>query len=248
MTVYFVGAGPGDAKLVTVRGRELLEGARVCIWAGSLVSRALLELLPDDAEVHDSAGLTLDTIIELCHDADRRGLDVVRLHTGDPCLYSAIREQQSRLDALGIPWLVVPGVSAFQGAAAVLGLELTAPELCQSVVLTRVGGRTAVPPAESLEAFARTGATLCLFLSAASLPEIAGRLAPILGDDCPIAVVYRATWPEEHVVWGSLGSITERAGAAGIDHHAMLIVGRTIGAGGPESRLYSEDFIHGHRT
>lgn len=248
MTVYFVGAGPGDPKLITVRGRELLEQAKVCIWAGSLVNPALLEWLPDGAQIHDSASLHLDEIVRLCVDAQRRGIDVVRLHTGDPSLYGAIREQQRRLDALGIAWQVVPGVSSFQGAAAVLGVELTVPEVCQSVVLTRVGGRTPVPDRESLEGFARSGATLCLFLSVDALGEVAARLIPILGRDCPVAVVYRATWIDQRVVRAELAQIAERVREDGIGRQAMVIVGRALTTGGAESRLYAEGFSHGYRN
>src|SRR5512133_816042 len=240
MTVYFVGAGPGDPKLITVLGRELLQQARVCIWAGSLVNPALLELLPPDAAVYDSAKLTLDEIVEHCAAAHSKGLDVVRLHTGDPSLYGAIREQQQRLDALGIPWQIVPGVSSFQGAAAALGIELTVPELCQSVVLTRLGGRTPMPASESIDAFARTGATLCLFLSVDALSRVATELGPILGEDCPVAIVYRASWPDQRIVRGTLATITEQAGAAGIGRQAMVIIGRALTSGGPESRLYAQ--------
>ncbi|MGE5783069.1 MAG: precorrin-4 C(11)-methyltransferase [Myxococcales bacterium] len=248
MTVYFVGAGPGDPKLITVLGRELLQQARVCIWAGSLVNPALLELLPPDAAVYDSAKLTLDEIVEHCAAAHSKGLDVVRLHTGDPSLYGAIREQQQRLDALGIPWQIVPGVSSFQGAAAALGIELTVPELCQSVVLTRLGGRTPMPASESIDAFARTGATLCLFLSVDALSRVATELGPILGEDCPVAIVYRASWPEQRIVRGTLATITEQAEAAGIGRQAMVIIGRALTSGGPESRLYAQGFAHGYRT
>jgi precorrin-4/cobalt-precorrin-4 C11-methyltransferase len=247
LTVHFVGAGPGDPRLITLRGKELLERARVCIWAGSLVNPALLEFLPDGAEVYDSAALTLDEIVGLCCEAEHRGLDVVRLHTGDPSLYGAIREQQRRLDAARISWEVVPGVSSFQGAAAELGCELTVPAICQSVVLTRVGGRTAVPAAESLETFARTGATLCLFLSVDALPEIVNRLRPILGGDCPAAVVYRATWPDQLILRGELTSIAAQAQLAGIGRQAVVIIGKALSLAGPESLLYAEGFTHGYR-
>jgi precorrin-4/cobalt-precorrin-4 C11-methyltransferase len=247
MTVYFVGAGPGDPKLLTLRGKELLESARVCIWAGSLVNPALLEWLPEGAEVHDSASLTLESVIEICKSATLRGFDVVRLHTGDPSLYGAIREQQQMLNEMAISWAVIPGVSSFQGAAAVLGCELTIPELCQSVVLTRVGGRTLVPSEESLEAYAKTGATLCLFLSVERISEIVERLRGVLGEACPVAVVYRATWPDQRVVRCTLGHLEEQLIASGIGRQAMVIVGRALMQSGPNSRLYSEDFRHGYR-
>jgi precorrin-4/cobalt-precorrin-4 C11-methyltransferase len=172
---------------------------------------------------------------------------VVRLHTGDPSLYGAVHEQQERLDALGIPWKVVPGVSSFQAAAATLGVELTIPELCQSVVLTRVSGRTEVPERESLEHFARTGATLCLFLSVGALDDIVRRLTPIVGADCPVAVVYRASWPDEQCLRGCLDSITERVRVEGIGRQAMVIVGRALTASGQASRLYAKEFEHGYR-
>jgi precorrin-4/cobalt-precorrin-4 C11-methyltransferase len=247
MTVYFVGAGPGDPRLITVRGKELLERAGVCVWAGSLVNFALLKYLPKGAEVHDSATLTLDEIIGICRDADVRGLDVVRLHTGDPGIYSAMREQQRRLDVARIHWEVVPGVSSFQGAAAELGCELTVPALCQSVVLTRVGGRTAVPAAESLETFASTGATLCLFLSVDALPDVVKRLSPILGADCPAAVVSRATWPEQLVLRSELSNIAQQTRVAGIRRQAMVIIGKALSSDGPESQLYAEECSHGFR-
>ncbi|MGC4067752.1 MAG: precorrin-4 C(11)-methyltransferase [Polyangiaceae bacterium] len=249
MTVYFVGAGPGDPKLITVRGQEILRRANVCIWAGSLVNPALLQELPPGAEVHDSAELNLDEIIRIMSEAHARDLDVVRLHTGDPCLYGAIREQQRRLDDAAIPWEVVPGVSSFQGAAAVLGAELTVPELCQSVVLTRVGGRTKVSSAESLEAYARTSATLCLFLSADVIDEISEQLRPILGSDCPAAVVYRATWEDQIVVRGTLATIAEQVHSAGIRRQAMIVIGRALAnASVPDSRLYAKEFAHGYRA
>lgn len=247
MTVYFVGAGPGDPKLITLRGKELLESVKVCIWAGSLVNPKLLEWLPKDAEVHDSATLTLPTVIEICKDANARGLDVVRLHTGDPSLYGALREQQRKLDELTIPWQVIPGVSSFQGAAAALGSELTVPELCQTVVLTRMGGKTAVPETESLEVYAKTGATLCLFLSVDRMNEVTERLLPVLGANCPVAVVYRATWPDQRTVTGNISDIAERVSKAQIGRQAMVIIGRALLGAGPDSRLYAEDFAHGYR-
>ncbi|MFW5856331.1 MAG: precorrin-4 C(11)-methyltransferase [Planctomycetota bacterium] len=247
MTVHFVGAGPGDPDLLTCKARRLLEAARVCIYAGSLVSPAVLGILPESAETHDSARLSLDEIVELCTDAHGRGLDVIRLHTGDPALYGAIGEQMRRLDAAGIPYDVVPGVSAFQAAAAALACELTAPEVAQTVVLTRTPGRTPMPGGEALETYAATGATLCLYLSTGAVEATAARLIPHCGADCPAAVVYKASWPEEQVLRGTLADIADRVREAGLDRTAVILVGRALAGAEHESKLYHRAFTHGYR-
>lgn len=245
MKVFFVGAGPGDPELLTRKAERLLRQAPICIYAGSLVNPALLELLPPAAEKHNSAHLTHPQVIELMRDACQRNLNVVRLHTGDPSIYGAIGEQIEALERHGIDYEVVPGVSAFQGAAAALGWELTLPEIAQSIVLTRTPGRTPMPESQSLENFARTGATLCLFLSAHGIAEHAHALAAHYGPACPAALVYHATWDDEQIIRGTLNDIGAKVKAAGISKTALFIVRReTCGA---RSHLYDPNFKHGFR-
>lgn len=247
MKVYFVGAGPGDPDLLTRKAERLLTRARFCIYAGSLVSPMVLDLLPADAERHDSSSLSMTDVIALILDARLKNLDVVRLHTGDPSMYSAIGEQMVELDRHGVDYEVVPGVSSFQAAAAVLSWELTIPEAAQTVVLTRTPGRTPMPEAEDLAHYARTGATLCLFLSVHAIGKLALDLAAHYGEDCPAAVVYRASWPDEMVIRGTLGDIAEKINAAGLSKTALIIVRREPPAGA-RSRLYDGSFSHGYRN
>ncbi|MDX9787521.1 MAG: precorrin-4 C(11)-methyltransferase [Desulfobacterales bacterium] len=245
MKVYFVGAGPGDPDLLTRKAERLLRTSRICIYAGSLVSPAIIGLLPPSAEMHDSAGLTHAQVIDLMREAQQREMDVVRLHTGDPTLYSAIGEQISDLQRHGIACEVVPGISAFQAAAAALCWELTIPEMTQSIVLTRTPGRTPVPASETLERFAETGATLCLFLSIHDIERFAKMLTGYYGKNCPAAVVYHASWPDEQIVRGTLADIAEKVTAAGITKTALFMVRRE--PQGARSRLYAPDFAHGYR-
>jgi precorrin-4/cobalt-precorrin-4 C11-methyltransferase len=245
MKVYFVGAGPGDPELLTVKALRLLQGCKICIYAGSLVSPAVLEHISPTAEKHDSATLSHPEVIALFKDAEKRGLDVVRLHTGDPSIYGAIGEQILDLEKLGIAYEVVPGVSAFQASAAALGWELTVPEVAQSIVLTRTPGRTPMPEAEALENFAKTGATLCVFLSAHAIATHAPLLAKYYGDDCPAAVVFHASWPDQKIVQGTLADIGEKIRSEGIEKTALFIVRRA--STGAQSRLYAPEFAHGYR-
>ncbi len=247
MRVYFVGAGPGDPELLTRKAERLLRSSRFCVYAGSLVSPAVLELLPAECERYDSATLTLGEIIALCERARALQADVVRLHTGDPSIYGAIREQMTALDEIGILYEIVPGVSSFQAAAAALRVELTVPEVSQTVILSRAAGRTPVPEREQLEHLANLQATLCLFLSVESLPTIARTLTPQYGGDCPAAVVFHASWPDQRVVRGTLSDIAERVAAAGIRRTAMICVGRALGASTTASKLYDAAFAHGYR-
>jgi len=247
MIVHFVGAGPGDPELLTLRAERLLKGCRICVYAGSLVSPGVLALIPDTAERHDSAGMSLDQVVAVYRDAQARGIDVVRLHSGDPSIYGAIREQMNALDALGIPYDVCPGVSAFQAAAAALGTELTAPEVSQTIVLTRTSGRTPLPAEQELDRIARTQATLCLFLSIGKLREVAETLAAHYGPDCPAAVVHRASWPDQKVIRGTLADIAQRTEPEGIRATALIVVGRALGRDIPASRLYDAAFSHGFR-
>jgi precorrin-4/cobalt-precorrin-4 C11-methyltransferase len=247
MKVYFVGAGPGDPELLTRKAEKLLRACSVCIYAGSLVSPEVVALVPPHAEKHNSAAMDLAQTTGVCLSARDRGLDVVRLHTGDPCLYGAINEQMDQLDRHGIDYEVVPGISAFQAAAAALKRELTAPEVVQTVILSRAGGRTPVPEAEGLENLARTRATLCLYLSVHRIEAITRRLTVAYGADCPAAVVFHASWPDQQVLTGTLADIAVKTTAAGITKTALILVGRSLTLGGARSRLYDSAFSHGYR-
>lgn len=230
MTVHFIGAGPGAPDLITVRGRDLIARCPVCLYAGSLVPKALLEHCPAGARIVDTAPMSLDEIIEECRRATEASQDVARLHSGDLSVWSALGEQLRRLDALGISYTITPGVPSFAAAAAALGQELTLPELAQSVVLTRTSGRaSAMPSAETLEAFAATGATLAIHLSIHVLDKVVERLLPFYGADGPAAVVYRASWPEERVIRGTLGTIAEEIARQPIERTALIMVGKVLG-------------------
>lgn len=243
MTVHFIGAGPGAPDLLTLRARDLIAACPVCIYAGSLVPKGVLSHCPPDARLINSAPLDLDAIISEIEAAEARGEDVARLHSGDLSLWSALGEQIARLDTDGIPWTVTPGVPAFAAAAAALGAELTRPEVVQSVVLTRTPGRaSAMPDSETLDAFARTGATLALHLSIQNLASVADELAPVLGSGCPIAVVHRASWPDQKIVRGTLADIATRIDAS-MTRTAMILIGPALGQGDfSESRLYATDY------
>ena len=246
MTVHFIGAGPGAPDLITVRGRDLVRRCPVVLYAGSLVPVAVVAEAPPGARIIDTAPLTLDAIIAEMAAAHGRGLDVARLHSGDPSLYGAIAEQMRRLDALGIPYDVTPGVPAFAAAAAALGRELTLPDICQTVILTRTAVRaSAMPPGEELAALGRTGATLAIHLSIANLARVVRDLAPLYGVDCPVAVVHRVSWPDESIVIGTLGTIRAKVKAAGYTRTALILVGRALGdARFADSRLYAADHSH----
>lgn len=248
MKVYFVGAGPGDIELLTVKATRLLREAAYCIYAGSLVNPNLLSLLPADAKRYDSAAMDLGQILEVIGQARGENRDVIRLHTGEPSIYGAIGEQMDELDKLGIDYEVVPGISSFQAAAAALRVELTAPEVSQTVILTRTAGRTPMPAGEELARLAAIGATMCIFLSSDKLDAIAAELAERYGSDCPAAVVYHASWADQRVLRGHLSDIAEKTRAAGITRTAIVIVGRAIGR--PlvhASKLYDRTFGHGYR-
>jgi precorrin-4/cobalt-precorrin-4 C11-methyltransferase len=248
MKVYFVGAGAGSPEYLTIKAARLIGAARICIYAGSLVNPALLERLPADAEKHDSAGMSLDQIVEVVREAKRRDLDVVRLHSGEPAIYGAIGEQMDELDRLGIDYEVVPGISAFQAAAATLRVELTAAEVAQTIILTRAPGRTPMPPSEDLARLAQARATLCVYLSTEKLAEVVPVLVEPYGRACPAAVVYHASWPDEQVVRGTLEDIVEKSRAAGIQRTAILMVGDALSRPvAKASRLYDKTFTHGYR-
>ncbi len=247
MKVYFVGAGPGDPELLTVKAHRLLAGCRICVYAGSLVNPALLEILPAGCALHDSAGMTLDEIVHVFRQASEQDVEVIRLHSGDPSIYGAIGEQMRAMDEIGIDYEVVPGVSSFQAAAAALRTELTAPEIAQTIVLTRTPGRTPVPPQQHPAKLAESGATLCIFLSTPRLGETVKELIPHYGADCPVGLVYHASWPDQIALRGTLGDIEEKVESAGVKKTAMIIVGHALGRGIPASRLYDGSFSHGFR-
>lgn len=244
MTVHFIGAGPGAADLITVRGRNRLAACPVCLYAGSLVAPEILEWCAPEARIVDTAPLSLDAIMAEIEAAHARGQDVARLHSGDLSIWSALAEQLRRLDQSGIPYTLTPGVPAFAAAAAALGRELTVPGLAQSVVLTRTSGRaSAMPERERLSAFAATGATLALHLSIHVVEQVATELMLFYGPDCPAAVVFRATWPDETVLRAPLGQIAQLAVAANLERSAIIFVGPALDPRDfRESALYAADY------
>jgi precorrin-4/cobalt-precorrin-4 C11-methyltransferase len=244
VTVHFIGVGPGAADLITVRGRDLIARCPVCLYAGSIVPKDLLAFCPANARVVDTAPMSLDEIEAEFVAAHGQGLDVARLHSGDLSIYSAVAEQTRRLERLSIPYTLTPGVPAFAAAAAALGRELTVPELTQSVVLTRMPGRaSAMPPAERLSAFAATGSTLVIHLAIQSIGVIVEQLIPSYGVDCPVAVVVRASWPDERILRGTLGDIARLVAAEPIERTALVLVGRALEARDfRESALYDPDY------
>ncbi|MCJ0906302.1 precorrin-4 C(11)-methyltransferase [Rhodococcus sp. ARC_M6] len=241
MTVHFIGAGPGAADLITVRAQRIIASSPVCLYAGSLVPAELLESCPADAQVVDTARLSLEQITALLIAADSAGHDVARLHSGDPSIFSAVAEQARRLDSAGVRYDMIPGVPAFTAAAAALGRELTVPGVSQTIVLTRVSTlSTAMPDGEDLRSLGRSGATMVIHLGAHRIEQIASELSENYGSDCPVAVVAFASRPEEIVVRGTLGSIVSLVHEAGITKTAVVIVGRVLTAEGfPDSYLYS---------
>ena len=243
MTVYFIGAGPGDPDLITVRGRDLIARCPVCLFAGSLVPAAVVAFAPSDARMVDTASLSLPEILAEMERAHADGLDVARVHSGDPSLYGATAEQFAALKARNIPFEIVPGVPAFAAAAARLGVELTVPEVAQTVLLSRLSGRaSSMPATETIEAVVASRGTLVLHLAARQLSRIAAELTPLYGADCPVALVARATWPDEAIVRGTLADIVEKAAPLGVERTALVIVGRALdGIGEAASALYSPD-------
>jgi len=248
MKVHFIGAGPGDPELITLRGRRLIERCPVCLYAGSLVPREVVACAPPSATVIDTSPLTLDQIIELICQARDAGHDVARVHSGDPSLYGAIAEQIRQLDELGIAWQIVPGVSSFLAAAAELGIELTPAGANQTVILTRAPGRTGVPENENLAELAKHRCGLCLFLSAAQMPDVVASLTPHYGLDAPAVVVHRATWPDQQILRGMLGTISDQMRDAGITLTALVLVGPMLEPDrARNSRLYDPSFSHRFR-
>ena len=246
--IHFVGAGPGAPDLITVRGATLLARADVIIYAGSLVNPELLDLAPVTVEIHDSARLTLEQVLDVMVEADAAGRELVRLHTGDPSLYGAIREQMEALDERGIAYDLCPGVSSMAAAAAALGAEYTLPGVSQSVIVTRLAGRTPVPEAERLSALAAHGATMVIFLSAGMLQAVQDEL--LCGGyaaETPAALVYKASWDDERVVRTTVGQLADAGAAAGIDRTALVCVGDFLAGVRERSQLYDPRFSTGFR-
>ncbi|GBE42890.1 MAG TPA: precorrin-4 C(11)-methyltransferase [Rhizobiales bacterium] len=246
MSVHFIGAGPGAPDLITLRGLNLIRRCPVCLYAGSLVPKEVVAAAPKDARVLDTAPMTLDEIVAEMEAAHGRGDDVARVHSGDPSLYGAIAEQMRALDARNIPYDITPGVPAFAAAAAALGTELTLPEIAQTIILTRTDGKASpMPEGESLEVLGASGATLAIHLSVRNLKAIERALTPHYGAECPVAVVYRASWPDERIIRGTLGDIWGKIRAAKITRTALVLVGPVLGETAfRNSALYDADHEH----
>ncbi len=251
MTVYFIGAGPGDPELLTLKAARLIARCPVCLYAGSLVPEAVIAGAPEGARVRDTAPMTLDEIVAEIAEAEARGEDVARVHSGDPSLYGAIAEQIRRLTALGIGYEIVPGVPAYAAAAASMGRELTLPGVAQTLILTRTAGKASpMPEGEELERLGATGATLAIHLSIRNLREIERVLSPLYGADCPVVVAYRIGWPDQAILRGTLEGIREQVRAAKITRTALIFVGRALGEGAlgepafEDSALYDGGHAH----
>ena len=251
MTVYFIGAGPGDPDLITVKGKRLIEECQYCLYAGSLVPEAVVAAAPDKAHVVDTASMTLDDIMEMVKKAHEDGHDVARVHSGDPSLYGAIAEQIRRLRAMEIDYKIIPGVPAYAAAAAEMGTELTIPEVAQSIILTRTSMKSSsMPKGEDLESFGKTGATLAIHLSVRNLREIERVLTPYYGADCPVVIAYRVGWPDQELLHGTLSDIRGKVMAAKITRTALIFIGPALSEvdGFRDSALYDKDHVHVLRT
>lgn len=246
--VIFVGAGPGDPELITIKGQRAVEEADVIIYAGSLVNPEVLAKRKPGCAVHNSAEMTLDQVISVMETAVSAGKQVARVHTGDPSIYGAIREQIDRLDDLGIPCRVIPGVSSFVASAAALRREFTLPDISQTVICTRLEGRTPVPEAEQLEKLASHQASMAIFLSVQMIDEVVARLCTHYSPDTPVAVVEKATWPDQRIIQGTLADIGDKVREAGIRKTAQILVGRFLGDHYSLSKLYDPNFSHEYRS
>ncbi len=248
MKVYIIGAGPGDPDLVTMKGHKIIAAADVIIYTGSLVPRELMQNAKDDAVIYDSASMTLDEIIAIIADAYRQNKLVARVHTGDPSIFGSTAEQIRRLDKLGIPTEIIPGVSSFNAAAAAIKQELTLPETSQTIIISRAAGRTPVPESEDLEKLAKIQGTLVLFLSITLIRKLSRKLSPHYGPDCPVAVIYKASCPDQKIIRGTLQTITKLVTEAKITSQSIIIVGKVLDCHDfPDSRLYASDFSHKFR-
>lgn len=245
--VSFIGAGPGDPELITVKGQRLVAGADVIIYAGSLVPEAVIAKRQAHAEVYNSASMTLEEVIAVIKRSVDAGKKVARVHTGDPAIYGAHREQMDALDALGISYQVIPGVSSFLAAAAAINKEFTLPEVSQTVICTRIAGRTPVPESEALSELAKHRASMAIFLSVGHIKKVVTALSVHYPADTPVAIVQRASWPDQKIVYGNLSNIEEKVIAAKITKTAQILVGDFLGDDYAKSKLYSGDFSHGYR-
>ena len=247
MKVYFIGAGPGDPELITVKGKKAIEMSGYCIYAGSLVNPDILKYCGKDTRVYDSASMTLDEIINIIEEAKKDNKDVARVHTGDPSIYGAIQEQMSELDKRGIDYEVIPGVSSFLAAASTLKQELTLPGVSQTVIITRIEGRTPVPETEGLEVLAKSKATLCIFLSVNEIDKVVSILKPVYGTNCPVAIVYKASWKDEKVIISNLSDVADEITRNDIKKTAIIIVGDVLSKNFEYSKLYDKHFNHSYR-
>ncbi|KNY28010.1 precorrin-4 C(11)-methyltransferase [Pseudobacteroides cellulosolvens] len=245
--VYFIGAGPGDPELITVKGRNIIEKADVIIYAGSLVNNELLKFAKENSEIHDSSKMTLEEVIEVMENTVQYGKIVARVHTGDPSIYGAIREQMDQLKKRSIKYEIIPGVSSFVAAAAALEKEYTLPGVTQTVILTRMEGRTSVPGKESIEMLAAHGTTMVIFLSIGMIDELVEKLKTGYLEDTPVAVVYKASWPDQRILRGTLKNISGLVKEAGIDKTALVTVGDFLGDDYELSKLYDKSFSHEFR-
>ncbi|WP_053956638.1 precorrin-4 C(11)-methyltransferase [Inediibacterium massiliense] len=246
--VYFIGAGPGDPDLITVKGRKIVEKADVIIYAGSLVNKEIINCRKEEAQVYNSASMTLEEVIEVIETAEKEKKLVARVHTGDPSIYGAIREQIDILEEKNISYEVIPGVSSFVGAAAAIGKEFTLPGVTQTVILTRMEGRTPVPEKESLESLAKHKASMCIFLSVHMIGEVVKKLLTHYESHTPIAVIQKATWEDQKIVLGTLENIEEKVKEADINKTAQILVGHFLGNEYEYSKLYDKTFSHEYRT
>ena len=247
MKVYFIGAGPGDPELITVKGKKAIEMSGYCIYAGSLVSPDILKYCGKDTMVYDSASMTLDEIINIIEEAKKDNKEVARVHTGDPSIFGAIQEQMSELDKRGIDYEVIPGVSSFLAAASTLKQELTLPGVSQTVIITRIEGRTPVPETEGLEVLAKSKATLCIFLSVNEIDKVVSILKPVYGTNCPVAIVYKASWKDEKVIISNLSDVADKITRNDIKKTAIIIVGDVLSKNFEYSKLYDKHFKHSYR-
>ena len=247
MKVYFIGAGPGDPELITVKGKRIIEMSGYCIYAGSLVNPDILKYCSKDTRIYDSASMSLEKIINIIEEAKEDNKDVARVHTGDPSIYGAIQEQMSELDKRGIDYEVIPGVSSFLAAAATLKQELTLPGVSQTVIITRIEGRTPVPETEGLEVLAKSKATLCIFLSVNEIDKVVSILKPVYGSNCPVAIVYKASWKDEKVIISNLSDVADEITQNGIKKTAIIIVGDVLSKNFEYSKLYDKHFNHSYR-
>lgn len=238
MKVYFIGAGPGDPELLTIKGRKILEKVGYCLYAGSLVNKEILRYTRPGCRHYNTHGMGLGKQLEVIEEARERDEDVARLHTGDPALYGAIQEQMKALDDMGIEYEVIPGVSSFLAAAACLRQELTLPGVSQTVIITRASGETPVPEKESLKVLAQSRATMCIFLSVKQIGKVVKELLPVYGQDCPAAVVYKSTWKEEKVIRSPLSKLAEAVKRQGIKQTALIIVGEVLKRDFQRSQVY----------